>query len=241
MCNKRYCYPKTKNGLASYSGKQSSRLWKTIQIYIDIPYLFNRYWYFLQEDFTLQFGWIEKRKLSETCKNASPFSNRLWQSEGSPAMSRRRGQNLKNLRVLSPPSFHPCWRRRLAPETWESAWCQNLLLCFFTMAIYNFPPGQSFQDWDEVSSHSLRHLPWLAQLPQTLGQAIDGDTTWDVAKELEDRHEEVACLKKAQLVVIVPTKFFSEYQLPQSTIRLACQLQLGTPSWIQNIFAGDPD
>ena len=69
------------------------------------------------------------KKLSETCKSSSPFSNRLWQSEGSPAMSRRRGRNLRNLRVLSPPSFHPCWRRRLAPETWESAWCQNLLLC----------------------------------------------------------------------------------------------------------------
>ena len=51
------------------------------------------------------------------------------------------------------------------------------VLWFFTMAIYNFPPGQSFQDWYEVSSHSLRHLPWLAQLPQTLDQAIDGDST----------------------------------------------------------------
>ena len=98
---------------------------------------------------------------------------------------------------------------------------------FFALVIHHFSPGQSFKDWDEISSHSLRHLPWLAQLPQTLDQAIDGDSTWGVAKKLKNRHEEVICLDKAQLVVIVPEKklFFPTSVKFPCFIKLACRLQ----------------
>ena len=160
-------------------------------------------------------------------------------------MSRRRGQNLKNLRVLSPPSFHPCWRRRLAPETWESAWRQNLLFLVFL----HYPWQFIISHLGRVSRIDTRYL--LTASVTSLGSP--NFLKPSIKPSMVTRHEaspknlridmkRLFVSKKLNLLSLsLQNSSVNNTSYLQSSIRLACQLQLGTPSWIQNIFAGDPD
>ena len=146
MCNKRYCYPKTKNGLASYSGKQSSRLWKTILPYIliDINIFFRR---------TSLYSLGEKKRLSNY-KIIKNLQTRIPFFKSSLTERRKPGhvQATRSKSEKSSSSFTSVFPSLLASEACTRDLRIRLMpefafvLCFCTMArlgrgIFSQPPS----------------------------------------------------------------------------------------------------